>query len=517
MADDFESKWGVVSDAPPQVSVSDDDFDAKWGMVAPQATAVHAAATPAAPPILDRLENFSWAKLKKNITDPEKLKETIIGGAVNQAGQALTTPGDVYQGNTSVDDATGRIVNLAGLIGTGGIPSVIGKSAPLIDPATASLASIARDKFGIPLRGGQISESRGVNYLDSVLKDKPFSGYSANVGEQHAAFNRAVAKTIGEDADKVTPEVMANAKERLGQNYDTIAANTTIKADEVLGQDLSKIALDANSALAPGERSIIHGQINNILDKIKNGNPDRSNPSLFEIDGDAYKALVGTGSPLDRATKSADSNVKYYAGQVKQALIDALGRHAPEDMQALLKKTNSQYKAMKTIEDLVEKSPTGDISPALLMTPVRQSYSNMAYGGGGDLADLARIGQRFLKEPPNSGTANRLSAMMKLGSAGLVGGGEALAYHLQDPVLAAKIAALGLTTAVAKGITNKAAGSVLRSKWYANHLIGSDRSPQSNMLQRLMQSDTPYLPNPATIPQITVHPLPQITYSPNSL
>ena len=55
---------------------------------------------------------------------------------------------------------------------------------------------------------------------------------------------------------------------------------------------------------------------------------------------------------------------------------------------------------MKTIEPLVAKSPTGDISPALLMSQVNKSYGGMAYNGGGDMGDLARIGQKFLKEPP---------------------------------------------------------------------------------------------------------------------
>lgn len=39
----------------------------------------------------------------------------------------------------------------------------------------------------------------------------------------------------------------------------------------------------------------------------------------------------------------------------------------------------------------------------------------MAVGNGGDLGDLARIGQRFLKEAPNSGTADRMLVNLGIG------------------------------------------------------------------------------------------------------
>jgi hypothetical protein len=56
----------------------------------------------------------------------------------------------------------------------------------------------------------------------------------------------------------------------------------------------------------------------------------------------------------------------------------------------------------KDLSALVEKSVTGDISPTGLMQAVRSSFGDMAYPGGSDLGNRARIGQRFLKEPPDS-------------------------------------------------------------------------------------------------------------------
>jgi hypothetical protein len=462
----------VPSSGPNEVPVQTPDDVIKLYTKSPDAT----AASPK--------KKFGWAD-----TWPVQIAKTIASG--------LTLPGDVYQGNATVPQSAalsptgeedtsniGRLTNLAGVVGTGAIPNVTAKAAPLIDANTATLADLARNTYDIPLRGGQISANRSVNYLDSVLQDKPFSGMAQSSSDQSAAFNRAVSNTIGENTDKITPDVMDAAKKRLGARYEDIASKSTIQADDKLGSDLNGIASDANTVLAPSERTIIHGQISNILDKIQ---------GTGEIDGKTYQALIKTGSPLDRATKSGDTNVKYYAGQVKQSLLDALGRSVSPELQDQLAATNSQYKAMKTIEPLVEKSTTGDISPALLMGVTRQSYGNMAYGGGGDLANLSRIGQRFLKEPPNSGTANRLSAMKILGIGGASGVEAGLAFH--DPMMAAKIGGLAALAGVGKGAVNAGVGSVLRSDWYANKLINSalpGRTP--NMLDKLTNSAIPYYP-----------------------
>ncbi len=517
MPDDF-SKWGLspgdVSDTVPSQGLSEQDFNSKWLNEQQPSNTVPSQSSPITN--MDRLGQvishpYEAAKpFATNITNPEIVTNTIPAIA-HSIAQGITSPGNAWYSTPKNPVTTEQMVepatNLAGIIGTGAIPSVFGAGKALIDPAAAQLANLAREKFGIPIRGGQISESPSVNYLDSVLKGKPFSGYGENVVEQHSSFNRAVAKTIGEDADKVTPEVMANAKSRLGQNYEDIASQTTLKLDDKMGEDFNRIASDAQSVLAPNERSIVHSQIQNILDKAQ---------GIGEIDGKTFQAIIKTGSPLDRATKSADTNVKYYAGQIKSSLIDAMGRSAPEDMQTLLKQTNSQYKAMKTIEDLAEKSPTGDISPSLLMGAVRKSYPNMAYGGGGDLADLARIGQRFLKEPPQSGTQPRFSAAQLLGMGGAGGAEALLAFH--DPIMAAKVAAFAAAAGTAKAGMNKGIGSILRSDWYANHLINSALPSQggtTNMLQKLTNSTMPYLP-PA-IPRITI-PVPmQPSYPQQSL
>lgn len=174
-------------------------------------------------------------------------------------------------------------------------------------------------------------------------------------------------------------------------------------------------------------------------------------------------------------------NVRFYASSIRNALDDALERSAPPELVDELRLARSQYRSMKTIEDLAAKSPTGDISPAALMQAVQHnSGPRAAYKGGGDLGELARIGQHFLKEPPSSGTAERIAAkdtLTKLTQAGQMAGGAAGAamglnhFAPQLANLAPGVAGPAIASAAAGFGAGRLVSSVLRSEGLSNRLI----------------------------------------------
>lgn len=91
--------------------------------------------------------------------------------------------------------------------------------------------------------------------------------------------------------------------------------------------------------------------------------------------------------------------------------------------QAAWQTANRQYANLKTIRDLVNKDQVnGNISPSALLGRVTANGAKkeaVASGNGGDLANLASIGQTFLKDHiPNSGTPERLFGYGMLGGAG---------------------------------------------------------------------------------------------------
>ena len=86
------------------------------------------------------------------------------------------------------------------------------------------MARTAVDDYGIPLTATQVAPSKVGKLLDSVSQKVPFSGAQAFRDQQQKAFNAAVAQTIGENTDAITPAVYAAAKKRIGGVYDDITS-----------------------------------------------------------------------------------------------------------------------------------------------------------------------------------------------------------------------------------------------------------------------------------------------------
>lgn len=332
-----------------------------------------------------------------------------------------------------------------------------------VSRGTADLASAARDKYGMDIRAGQISASPPVKMMDSVLSKTPFTGYAGKNEAQKVAFTKAVAKTFGEEADGLTPDVMKAAKKRIGGEMNDIASRTPINADAQFLDDLAMVEQEAVQVLTDAEVAPLRRQMDNVLSKV-----DQSGA----ISGDVYQSLTRKGTPLDLAENSPNPNIRHFAGQIRDALDEALTRSAtPEDV-AALKTARRQYKNMMTVKNLAAKAgPDGEISPALLLGAVNTSFKDSAFSGGGDLGELAKIGQRFLKEPPNSGTADRLASKLLLSGAGAGGAGAGALWIYQHPEEAAKLGLLGVAGLAGTALAGRGAAAALDNPLYRNMLL----------------------------------------------
>jgi hypothetical protein len=385
-----------------------------------------------------------------------------LAGAYAPTAAAIATPvasgaaqGAVASGMTGGDIGTGAEIGgalgaVGGLVGAG-VNKMMTTNAPDVEAAI--------NKYGIPLRAGQTSKSRFVNYLDSQIGNLPGSGQEASNAAQRTAFNSAVAKTFGEDASKITPAVMQRAKDRIGGVMSDIATRTTIQADPTLLNDLA--AIEATAQKMPSIYNDIRPHITDILETAAENNG--------VIPGKAYQALIGHKSALSVAQQSGEGSVRNYANQIREALDDAFQRSAAPGDVADLSAARLQYKNMMTIAPLVNKGHPGDISPLLLQSAANRSFKSNAFRGAGDLGELGDIGQNYLRAPPDSGTATR-----SMINNTLYGDTKEAAKYL-----------LGMTV-------GRAAGSVMRS----NPLVGPSgipgRIPAAILLQnRLRNSASP--------------------------
>lgn len=342
-----------------------------------------------------------------------------------------------------------------------GINQLFGE--PTIAPEVADLARIAIDKYKIPLRRSQVlgTADRNMAVTDSERLSAHGTGYAENQDAQKQAFTRAVAGTFGSDADKLTPDVMSAARSRIGDVFENVAKNTNITDTNGLTSRLQAVVDDAAQVLPESDLAPIQKQVDNIRSSIKDG----------VLSGETYQALTRKGTPLDRATQSANPNIRAAAQDIRSALDDALEEHASPDDLAALQQARWQYKNLMTVKNLAAKAGvTGEISPLLLNGAVNTSFKNRAFTGAGDLGELAQIGQTFLKEPPNSGTPARIKNMLMAAAGGGAGIAD-LGLAIHDPATAIKLAGLGALGAGINYGKNAAIGAYNRSPGAVNRLI----------------------------------------------
>ena len=357
----------------------------------------------------------------------------------------------------------GALGSLAPAAGALGRKLLGGVASPNINPLRSKLAQKAVNDYGIPLRWSQISEQPAAKYIDSFVGKMPLSGLNAQNEAQGTAFTRAVAGTFGEDADKLTPEVMSAARSRIGKVFDDVAARTSIQdAPQNVLAPIGQIIKDASQELPDSQLQPLIKQLDNIGSLV--------NPQDKTISGDAYQSLTRKGSPLDRAATSPDPGIRYWSQQIKGVLDSALQQSAaPQDARAL-QSARLQWKNMRTVQDLAAKAGIeGEISPQALLGAVKKSYKDMAYSGAGDLGDLANIGKEFIARTPSSNTAENMAILDLLRGGGrslggLVEGGALTAGGLLAPVQ---------TAATVGGVlaSGNLMGRVLKSTTLRNRLL----------------------------------------------
>ncbi|MBR0685309.1 hypothetical protein JQ594_05240 [Bradyrhizobium manausense] len=418
----------------------------------------------------------------------------LTGGLV-QRGIAGATSGAVIGGADAAARSDGDLSQTVKGAGVGGgvgvlspfVARVIGAGvnkimAPAADRATNYLMQ-RTEALGIPIRPSQVSTSPFINKMDQMVPKIPGSGMGKAIEEQRVGFNRAVANTFGENATHITPDVMAAAKRRLASEFNTIERGTTVQFDRPLARQLSSVLNDASGVLEPNQIAPIANRVTEISNLVKNG----------EFDGRTFNNMLKKDAPLNRLQKATDPNVRFYASQIRTALQDALERSATPDMAQRYNLARYHYRNLKTVEPLAEKAATGDISPTLLLNEVRKANPNFAYGSGGDIADIARIGQRFMRQPPDSGTplGTKVLDTFVHGAPALAGaalGGGAAYNGGFDP---ATDIGLGVGGLLATALAARGAGRVLLRPQMIENALTRSQVLAPPVANRLMQINRP--------------------------
>jgi hypothetical protein len=315
---------------------------------------------------------------------------SVVGGAAAGATTSAQTGAPIGEG-----------AELGGVLG-GAFPGVKDVGNLLLASRNPAVARAVME-HGIPLRAGQVSQNKLINYLDDITAPESSTVAQRTAVTTDAARSMGItpeyAAANGLPAGQVTPEVMTAAQKLNGGVMNEVEGRTTIQGQPALdlATNLQGIASDASKT--PSAFDDVKAHIKDVTDSIeKNGGT---------LPGKIYGDLVAHGTPLDVATNADNSVVRTYAGRIKEALQDAMQASATPEDSANYAQARLQYKNMMTLAPLVNKGIPGQISPLLLQGAANRSFTSNAFRGAGQLGDLGDVAQQYLKPPPQSGTEPR--------------------------------------------------------------------------------------------------------------
>lgn len=343
-----------------------------------------------------------------------------IGGAITGGATAgMVNPEDAGLGS-AIGGALPIAAKTVGAIGRLAGRAVAG---PVLPPEVKALAERA-GQLGIDIPADRLTNSKPLNAMAAGLNYVPFSGRAATEAKMQSQLNQALSRTFGQDSDNVTM-ALRQAQPKLGGEFDRVLQAHTVKVDNQFLSDLAQAESRAGNELGSDGARIVKNQIDEIMEKVQNG----------EIDGQAAYNIKKT---LDRIGKR-NSPEAFYALDLKKDLMSALNRSLGTQEAAGFAATRQQYGNMLSLQKLAQNGAEGDVSIARV--------ANMKNLNNHDLQELADISAQFLKSREGQhGAAQRAFAGLGLGSfAGLPAlGGTIAGGRLANSVLNSTIVRNGL-------------------------------------------------------------------------
>jgi len=338
------------------------------------------------------------------------LAKTGIGGVTGAASGGLYGAGAADAGErinaaksgAAIGGAIGAAVPAAGAALGAGVGAVL----PKADEGLLEVGKLAQ-KYKIPVSVDELTSSRAVKNVQKISQELPLSGQAKFRDKQMEAFNRAITKSFGVDANRITPEVMDKAFKQVGAEFDNLGKGKTFVLDNNFSDNVAAILDDA--AINSTDDAVKNFKKG--LDRVyKNANPDGT------ISGEKLSFLRSNINGLARKANNPDT--VELLKDLENAVIDVMT--AGDDVaKEALSQAKYKYKNLLAIEPLAQKAKGGNISPTQLANRVSRIYGRQyTRGKAGELGDLARIGSELLPELGGSDTAQKLGYM-----AGTIGAG----------------------------------------------------------------------------------------------
>ena len=349
-----------------------------------------------------------------------------VTGALSSIAAPTTLAGRVGLGAAEggllgAAEAVGRDTNVeeGALIGAGvgaAVPvlgAAIGRAispvSNVLTPEQQRLAQEMRSR-GFDLTPAQATGSRMLGYTESVMRDLPGGSMSPRMAQQEM-FNEQVLRAAGVTGNEITPEVIELGKQTIGGGVGNLIRGKPISFDQTLVGEIDDALKRHSNTLDINIRPVFRAQAS----AIKN--------AAGTVDGDFAQNVRSELLRLER-NYASQPTLSGALSDLREAVDNAIQRSLPKQEAQELRTLRGQYKNLMRVEEAYNRggaqAAAGGISPVALRQTVKR-------GATKELETLARGGDVFLRELPQSGTAPRQNVYNILtgaaGGAGLISGG----------------------------------------------------------------------------------------------
>lgn len=323
------------------------------------------------------------------------------GTAVANTAVSAALPGLMEYGNAKERGVRGAIGAAGGTAGAA-LGNAVGRVAQPVRNAptqTQQAAQEAAERLGVNLSAGEQSASRPVKWAESALADLPFSA-GMEQGRQKAnalAMNQAAARSIGQNADEITPAVLSTARSTIGAQFDSLLSTRQIPLDATFQAEVKNIT---GSKVM---KELRDEGVEAILEPFRNLPPGK-----ISVAGDWFQQNKTALDAAIRTAYTAGENGKAKALEgLERALNGAATRSMDASEKAAYGAAQKQWASLRMLET-GQVVKDGRVMPSALDAAMKNRYK-AAYREGkltGDLPDIAALAST-LRPMPNSGTAPR--------------------------------------------------------------------------------------------------------------
>ena len=341
-----------------------------------------------------------------------------------------------------------------------GIQRAVSPMAGQIDPARMQAVETLREA-GVTPTAGQVVGGRAAE--SQLYREASTASGRALADDALEDFTAAAMKSVGSTARKATPEALEEATSRIGKVFDEAITGVEVVPSSKDLTAMSK-ALEVYRELAPKDAvAPIFENINKALVRSFRANTPIS-----------AKSVASWRSNLSKLTTSSDTATRNAAAEALEAVDDAINASlvaaGKPEVVSKLSEARNQYRNLLALERAAQRSETGIITPTQLRNALLVQGRRRYVQGKGDLGPLARAGVEVLKDLPNSGTQQRLSAGQVIpGASGGTAAGLGAAFGFGvDPVAAT---AIGAAAAATPALRNQFLSSNMGQRYFLNQLM----------------------------------------------